>query len=148
MQLPRNVSPVSASFFGLQRLGIHRVLCVACSLSTSTYLRCYVRGTRGLESPRVRGVRFGGSAPLARGDPAMINDVSLLCFSLALGKIEVILFNCSGTCGADAPTTEEWKPVQSNLPPCPCGTVRDAQRPSSDRPVRPGMDMVAHVMYP
>jgi hypothetical protein len=32
MQLPRNVSPVSASFFGLQRLGIHLVLCVACSL--------------------------------------------------------------------------------------------------------------------
>jgi hypothetical protein len=26
MQLPLNVSPVSASFFGLQRLGIHRVL--------------------------------------------------------------------------------------------------------------------------
>ena len=31
MQLPRNVSPVSASFFGLQRQGIHPVLCVACS---------------------------------------------------------------------------------------------------------------------
>ena len=33
MQLPLNVSPVSASFIGLQRLGIHLVLCVACSLS-------------------------------------------------------------------------------------------------------------------
>ena len=31
MQLPLNVSPVSASFFGLQRLGILRVLSVACS---------------------------------------------------------------------------------------------------------------------
>ena len=31
MQLPRNVSPVSASFFGFQRLGIHLVLYVACS---------------------------------------------------------------------------------------------------------------------
>ena len=31
MQLPLNVSPVSASFFGLQRLGIHLVLSVACS---------------------------------------------------------------------------------------------------------------------
>jgi hypothetical protein len=30
MQLPLNVSPVSASFIGLQRLGIHLVLCVAC----------------------------------------------------------------------------------------------------------------------
>ncbi len=32
MQLPQNVSPVSASFFGPKRQGIHRVLCVACSL--------------------------------------------------------------------------------------------------------------------
>jgi hypothetical protein len=32
MQLPLNVSPVSASFFGLQRLGIHRVLSLACVL--------------------------------------------------------------------------------------------------------------------
>jgi hypothetical protein len=32
MQLPLNVSPVSASFFGLMRQGIHLVLCVACSL--------------------------------------------------------------------------------------------------------------------
>ena len=32
MQLPLNVSSVSASFFGFQRQGIHLVLCVACSL--------------------------------------------------------------------------------------------------------------------
>ena len=32
MQLPLNVSPVSASFLGLQRLGIHRVLSLACAL--------------------------------------------------------------------------------------------------------------------
>ena len=32
MQLPLNVSPVSASFFGLQRLGIRRVLSLACAL--------------------------------------------------------------------------------------------------------------------
>jgi hypothetical protein len=31
MQLPLNVSPVSASFIGLQRLGIHLVLCLACA---------------------------------------------------------------------------------------------------------------------
>jgi hypothetical protein len=30
VQLPLNVSPVSASFFGVQRLGIHLVLDVAC----------------------------------------------------------------------------------------------------------------------
>ena len=35
MQLPLNVSPVSASFFGIQHLGIHLVLCVACSLICS-----------------------------------------------------------------------------------------------------------------
>ena len=33
MQLPLNVSPVSASFIGLQRLGIHLVLCLACGCS-------------------------------------------------------------------------------------------------------------------
>src|SRR5205814_8852665 len=33
MQLPLNVSPVSASFIGLQRQGIHLVLCLACSLN-------------------------------------------------------------------------------------------------------------------
>ena len=32
MQLPLNVSPVSASFFGFKRQGIHLVLCRACSL--------------------------------------------------------------------------------------------------------------------
>jgi hypothetical protein len=32
MQLPLNVSPVSASFFGLQRLGIPRDLSLACAL--------------------------------------------------------------------------------------------------------------------
>ena len=31
MQLPLNVSPVSASFIGMQRQGIHLVLCLACS---------------------------------------------------------------------------------------------------------------------
>ena len=43
MQLPRNVSPVSASFFGLQRRGIHLVLCVACSYllcSSASFLLC------------------------------------------------------------------------------------------------------------
>ena len=34
MQLPLNVSPVSASFIGVQRQGIHPVLCVACSSLT------------------------------------------------------------------------------------------------------------------
>src|SRR5258708_9998399 len=58
MQLPRNVSPVSASFFGLQRLGIHLVLCVACSLLLLALLG-YILFTRVMSSRRVRGVRFG-----------------------------------------------------------------------------------------
>ena len=33
MQLPRNVSPVSASFIGPKRQGIHHALCVACSFA-------------------------------------------------------------------------------------------------------------------
>ena len=38
MQLPRNVSPVSASFIGLQRQGIHPVLCRACALDSGLLL--------------------------------------------------------------------------------------------------------------
>ena len=37
MQLPLNVSPVSASFFGLQRLGIPPVLSLACAPSCSIW---------------------------------------------------------------------------------------------------------------
>jgi hypothetical protein len=45
MQLPLNVSPVSASFFGLQRLGIHPVLSLTCAPSCS--LRLLSRGLTG-----------------------------------------------------------------------------------------------------
>jgi hypothetical protein len=38
MQLPLNVSPVSASFIGLQRLGIHLVLSLACASSAASLL--------------------------------------------------------------------------------------------------------------
>ena len=40
MQLPLNVSPVSASFIGLKRLGIHLVLCLACSLLGDSLVMC------------------------------------------------------------------------------------------------------------
>jgi hypothetical protein len=39
MQLPLNVSPVSASFFGLKRLGIHLVLNFACSCLGILFVR-------------------------------------------------------------------------------------------------------------
>ena len=41
MQLPLNVSPVSASFFGFSRLGIPHVLCVACYVFTCSHLHCH-----------------------------------------------------------------------------------------------------------
>ncbi len=76
MQLPLNVSPVSASFFGLQRLGIHRVLSLACALlvarssCSSAPLPLHARSSRHTHS------RF-------------------LCFSRSLssclGNIEVII---------------------------------------------------------
>src|SRR5262249_50750371 len=75
MQLPLNVSPVSASFFGLQRLGILLVLSLAC---LSLALAFFVSSSPSPTSP------FPHSTPLAS-----------LCFSLlssaCLGKIEVIM---------------------------------------------------------
>src|SRR6266702_967082 len=110
MQLPRNVSPVSASFIGLQRQGIHPVLCRACpldSLSLPTWQR--------------------------PGEVDWRHDVFVCCPLLRfcwrlLGKIEVIMFNCSGTSsGTLAP--EEWKPVQpTNLCSRPCEPSRSPRQ--------------------
>ena len=101
MQLPLNVSPVSASFFGLERLGILLVLSVACSLLLAFFLPLpptllfYFFELAALE-------RVGISRSwLARGMYVYVfawlesypsrRTLSLLCFSLALGKIEVII---------------------------------------------------------
>ncbi len=74
MQLPLNVSPVSASFIGLQRLGIHLVLSLACALLcvSSHFL-------------------FALSLPLLLTPltPLSLSSASLL--SACLGKIEVII---------------------------------------------------------
>ncbi len=67
MQLPLNVSPVSASFFGLQRLGIHPVLSLACASFSLLP-----------PAPHLTSSRF----PLL---------LWLLFALLALGKIEVIM---------------------------------------------------------
>src|SRR6266849_1523195 len=61
MQLPLNVSPVSASFIGLQRLGIHLVLSLASAPAHSSSLLT----------------------------PLSLSSASLL--SACLGKIEVII---------------------------------------------------------
>ena len=73
MQLPLNVSPVSASFIGLQRQGIHLVLCRACSLHSFI---------------SVRGVLWQSLFQQF----CWTDLLRFLCFSLALGKIEVIMF--------------------------------------------------------
>jgi hypothetical protein len=46
MQLPLYVSPVSASFIGKQRQGIHLVLCVACSTALTSRGFCATRKLR------------------------------------------------------------------------------------------------------
>jgi hypothetical protein len=47
MQLPRNVSPVSASFIGLLRQGLHLVLSLACRALPSSRLRDRVATCQG-----------------------------------------------------------------------------------------------------
>ena len=129
MQLPLNVSPVSASFFGLERLGIHLVLCVACSsclllshaslcfellLSTSgfaicslvAYMLCLL-GWSVLLGVRSRSASLLLSAKLKKS------------FSV----VNVQVLRCCAT-----PTTEEWKPVQT----APFYSARHT--PSSTRP--------------
>ena len=84
MQLPLNVSPVSASFFGLQRLGIHRVLLLACALLA----RCCVSALRSsLSSPPL--VRPGTHLYTLTRTFAFPLLLSLL--SSCLGNIEVIM---------------------------------------------------------
>ena len=77
MQLPLNVSPVSASFIGLQRRGIHLVLsraCLtACSLTTPHTLKRISRGFA--RKQHIQAPLFSLSS----------------CLLSALGKIEVIL---------------------------------------------------------
>src|SRR5258708_20286584 len=89
MQLPLNVSPVSASFFGLQRLGIHRVLCRACTAACSP--------------------------PWSSTSLLQARALPLLLL-FALGKIEVIvIYFCNAVCkGAHQVTltTGKWKPAQ------------------------------------
>jgi hypothetical protein len=89
MQLPLNVSPVSASFIGLQRLGIHLVLCLAC-VSLPFILK------KGHASMRYVSLPFtcGDSSCSRNGSVSQhASPLAFLCFSLlALGKIEVIMF--------------------------------------------------------
>jgi hypothetical protein len=82
MQLPLNVSPVSASFIGLQHLGIHRVRLLACG----TWVGC---------------------ADLLRQLPHVPSAVLSAC----LGKIEVIvIYFCNAVVNVHCEVTlDNWK---------------------------------------
>src|SRR5437016_4060156 len=136
MQLPLNVSPVSASFIGLQRRGIHLVLSCACA-----------KPSMWLTHPHIH----AGSVPNPL--PPLLLPLlpplghSLLIRSrLALGKIEVIMsFSCK--CTRQAPlTTGKWKTASQHLPvSCPSSRLHRYRwrRPtwemdlSDDRPYVP-----------
>ncbi len=77
MQLPLNVSPVSASFFGLQRLGIHLVLSLACApcrpfVSRSACVLCWCSAPHSRIALRPRHVCAETHA----------SSFAFLCFSL------------------------------------------------------------------
>ena len=82
MQLPLNVSPVSASFFGLTRPGIHLALSLACGLP----LAPAYAGQKHTRHERVPVFLLALACLLA--------SVSLL---IALGKIEVNIHFCSSS---------------------------------------------------
>ena len=110
MQLPLNVSPVSASFLGLQRLGIHLVLSLACVCwypSCSCWLACYRACERCHLAPLL-------SSQRGPGTHTSRSSASLL--SSCLGNIEVIMLcSCSGY------ICQEPRHLKSgNQPACSC----------------------------
>ena len=82
MQLPLNVSPVSASFIGLQRLGIHLVLCVACSLLLLSLLLALLRPDGCCTRPDPG--RLPPSVVFALADHTLQCDLSLCVSSASL----------------------------------------------------------------
>jgi hypothetical protein len=92
MQLPLNVSPVSASFFGFKRLGIHLVLFLACSLLSALFLCfnscCYLL-TAKLKKSSIQLVRC-----------------TVGCFGDLLKEVPYGIISDALT-----PTAGEWKPV-------------------------------------
>ena len=83
MQLPLNVSPVSASFFGFKHQGIHLVLCVACSQFCLLFFLCF-------------NLRFHYAFSKIEG----------ISYSVGKVRVEFVLYILQGT-----PTAGEWKPV-------------------------------------
>ena len=94
MQLPLNVSPVSASFFGLQRLGIHRVLSLACALLVAR-LRLLLFAPSPLHLFRSRSRPTPPRHATHRDLSSRHTHSRFLCFSRSLssclGNIEVII---------------------------------------------------------
>ena len=102
MQLPLNVSPVSASFFGLQRLGIHLVLCNACFT------------VRSLTIPHTLETLLAWLRLQTTRPSCLCSRCASRLFS-ALGKIEVILpklYFCNAVVNVpcqESLTTGKWK---------------------------------------
>ena len=111
MQLPLNVSPVSASFFGLQRLGIHLVLSLACALLVLLHFFHSAFHTPHLTYPHVTSCN---TLPLPLFQR---HTLAFLCFSLSscLGNIEVIvIYFCNAVVNVHSQeplTPEKWKPA-------------------------------------
>src|SRR5205823_4595975 len=83
MQLPLNVSPVSASFIGLQRLGIHRVLSLACALLVA---RCFLLAPSLLHLFRSRSRPTPPRHATHRERSSRHAHARFLCFSRSLSS--------------------------------------------------------------
>jgi hypothetical protein len=114
MQLPLNVSPVSASFFGFKRQGIHLVLCLACSHVSA--LVCFSvtrlpesRRATAVSSVSTRAVRPAQSAKLKEYPIQLVRCglSSLIAQSTRLATDETFGMIIMPV----TPTAGEWKPV-------------------------------------
>ena len=104
MQLPPNVSPVSASFFGLERQGIHLVLCVACSLLLGSCFLCEQELADDLRECDPLFHSYFGDCHERQWRFSKIEGLYLQLFNVRLPE--------SDPCGIP-PTTKEWKPVST-----------------------------------
>jgi hypothetical protein len=155
MQLPLNVSPVSASFFGLQRQGIHLVLSKACSLllmlGSLDWFSCVLEMCDATPAAPVRGGQtrclvswFDCDLLLELLISCLLEkDVSLLLEGTPTrrrsAKMKLWLCSWKGADRGRTPTTEEWKATQAHRVQrsrdgscfdlgsrSPCGTPHDS----------------------
>ncbi len=102
LQLPLNVSPVSASFFGFQRPGIHHVLCVACLYfdMCSVLVLCFINCSTAKLKKKV----FGFECSRIHF-PQEVYQVLLLLEHRVMESYSIEWNSIPG----GSPTTGEWK---------------------------------------